>query len=102
MIRRAADVAQQAQVRRHALHELVGRFQNGDGLARLSAYLTLKYQGDEQAIWSLYQTVSPHSLSLTFIRQLGSDIQGRLRDERRKRAEEEEKLLLAPGTIHFD
>ncbi len=102
VVRHAADVAYEVRIRRQALQRLVERFQSADGTTRLSAYLALKEQGDEQVVWSLYQSVPEHSLSHTFVKQLASDIQTRLQNERRKRAEEEEKLLAAPGTVRFD
>jgi hypothetical protein len=102
LIRYAADAAMETRARCQAQQRLVEQYCADGGMTRLSAYLALSEQGDEQALWSLDALVPEQSIGRTFLRQLASDITGRLRDERRKRADKEQKLLDTPGMVHFD
>ena len=102
LIRHAADAALEMRHRRYALQQLVKQYRSADGLARLAAYLSIKEHGDEQAIWALRETVHEDDLAHTFLRQLIDDVTKRLQEERRKRGDEEQKLLASAGAIHFD
>ena len=86
LIRYAGDAALEIRRRRHGLQQLVEQYRSANDPTRLSAYLAIKEQGDEQTIWALHdavhETVCPY-----FLRQLASDVNDRLRNERRKRAD---------------
>jgi len=99
LIRHAADAAMEAYTRRQALQRLVEQYCAQDGLVRLSAFLTLSEQGDEQAMWSLQERVPEQALGWAFLGQLNSGVSRRLEDERRKRAREEQELLKASGAV---
>jgi HEAT repeat protein len=102
LIRHAADAALEIRHRRHALQQLAEQYRSTNNLARLSAYLAIKEQGDEQTMWTLRETVQETDLAHTFLQQLASEVHDRLRDERRKRADEERRLLNAAGTVRFN
>jgi RNA polymerase-interacting CarD/CdnL/TRCF family regulator len=84
------------------LQQLAEQYRSTNNLARLSAYLAIKEQGDEQTMWTLRETVQETDLAHTFLQQLASEVHDRLRDERRKRADEERRLLNAAGTVRFN
>jgi HEAT repeat protein len=102
LIRHAADAALEMRHRRHALQRLVKQYGAADGVARLAAYLSIKEHGDEQAIWALRETVHEDDLARTFLRQLIDDVTKQLEEDRRKRGDEEQKLLDSVGAIRFD
>lgn len=102
LIRRAGDAALEMLRRRCALQHLVDQYCSTNNMARLSAYLALKEQGDEQTIWALHRAVQWNEPARVFLRQLEKGVKQRLRDERRKRADDEQKFLSAPGTVWFN
>lgn len=102
VVRYFADQAYATYHKRHALDRLVTQFQASTGVARLARYLALSEQGDEQAIWKLYDVVSEHDPATMFIRQLTHDIHERLRKDRREAMKEEAKVLENLTTIWFD
>jgi hypothetical protein len=99
LIRYAGDAALETRRRHNGLHQLIEQYRSENSMARLAAYLAIKEQGDEQTIWALRNTVHETDPGHTFLRQLVYDVNDRLRNERRKRAEEEQKLLAAVGAV---
>jgi hypothetical protein len=89
-------------VKHRGLQQLVEQYRSANNLTRLSAYLPIKEQGDEQTIWALHEAVHETDLAHTFLRQLAGDVNGRLRSGRRKRADEEQRLLAAAGIVRFN
>jgi HEAT repeat protein len=102
LIRYAGDAALEMCVKHRGLQQLVEQYRSANNLTRLSAYLPIKEQGDEQTIWALHEAVHETDLAHTFLRQLAGDVNGRLRSGRRKRADEEQRLLAAAGIVRFN
>jgi hypothetical protein len=94
LIRYAGDAALEMRCRHRALQPLVEQFPSANTLVRLSAYLAIEQEGDEQTLWALDTTVHKTDLAHTFLRQLVGGVYDRLRNERRRRADEERKLDL--------
>ena len=101
-IRYFADRALETLQRRGALTQLVEMYQAGSGIDRLSAYLSIVEQGDEETIATLNKAVNKEDLNHIFLRQLSRDVAERVRKERRERAKKEQKTLDSAGTVSFD
>lgn len=102
LVRRAADEALEYRTRRQNLQKHLEQFRASDGLGRLSSYLCLKEQGDLSTLWTLNETIPRTTLTYTFVRHLAQGVIDRLRNDYRKRQEEQEKFLKSRGTIYFD
>jgi HEAT repeat protein len=102
LVRRAADAAREMQRLRTAMTWHVQRFSSDNGLARLSSYLCLKEKGQLSSIWQLTDLVRRPLLSRTFINELTTAIIDRVRNDYRKKEEEERRLEESRGTVWFN
>jgi HEAT repeat protein len=102
LVRRAADSARDAQRLRNAMKWHVQRFSSNDGLARLSSYLCLRVHAQLSTIWELNDAIGPPSLSHAFSHELTSAISERLKNDYRKKEDEEKKLEDSRGTVWFN
>ncbi len=102
LVRRAADEALLLRKKHIELERHLNIFAGLDGLARLSSYLCLSKQGNLSTIWRLHDSINKQSLAYTYVRHVTERISNRLRDEYRKRQEEQEKFFSERGTIWFD
>jgi HEAT repeat protein len=102
LVRRAADAARDMQRLRTAMTWHVQRVSSDHGLARLCSYLCLKEQGQLSSIWELNDASRQPSLSYTFAHELTAAINERLKNDYRKKEDEEKKLEDLRGTVWFN
>jgi nucleoside phosphorylase/HEAT repeat protein len=101
LVRQAADKARIMQLKHRRLDVHISQFGSVDGMARLSSYLCLKEHGDISTIHELRHFKPQDTLANVFLTSVTKSISERLREEYRKRKEEEKKRWDARGTIWF-
>lgn len=90
-LRYAADLAIKQRQRMDALKDITEQYSSSDGMARLAAYLVIKEQGDERIMDDLYDSLSEKDTAYTYLRQLDHDVRERLKKDRQKLEQEEQK-----------
>jgi HEAT repeat protein len=101
LVRQAADAAKTTQLKHHRLGTHISRFGSGAAMARLSSYLCLKEQADISTVHELRHFAPQDPLATVFVTSLTKSISARLREEYRKREEEEKKRSDTRGSIWF-
>ncbi|MCA1575766.1 MAG: HEAT repeat domain-containing protein [Acidobacteria bacterium] len=101
LVRQAADAAKTMQLKHHRLGTHISRFGSGAAMARLSSYLCLKEQGDISTVHELRHFAPQDPLATVFVTSVTKAISERLREQYRKREEEEKKRWDTRGTIWF-
>jgi HEAT repeat protein len=102
LVRRAADAALELRRSHNEMQFHIEGLGAEDGLARLSAYLCLKSYGDLSTAGRITEAIPKHTVQRAFVGHLNSAIKERLRNEWRKKQEDEDKLPESRGIIWFD
>lgn len=101
LVRRAADEARNMQLKHVRLKVHASRLGSVDGMTRLASYLCLKEQGGLSTIEEFPHFTPQEPLANVFVNSLTKSISERLREEYRKREEDEKQRWDARGTIWF-
>jgi nucleoside phosphorylase/HEAT repeat protein len=102
LVRRAADQALDAMLKRVELEKHIDHFTKEGGPARMSAFVCLEEHGDLSSLKSLQHKCRKGSLSFSYVRSLTSSIRTRLEKEQRDKQDEEDKLEESSGAVWFD
>jgi HEAT repeat protein len=89
VVRRLASTAAGIRSKRRALRQVAKTFRTTGGLERLSAYYSLLEQATESLVDTLYRDVKEDHSTRVYLREIGGEVERRVKEERKKRAQEE-------------
>lgn len=93
VVRRLASTADRIRSKRRGLRQVAKTFRTNGGLERLSAYYSLLEQAPESLIDMLYRDVKEGNLTSIYLREIGGEVERRVKEERKKRAKDEEDWI---------
>jgi hypothetical protein len=93
VVRRLASTAAGIRSKRHTLRRVAKTFRTTSGLERLSAYYSLLEQATESLVDTLYRDVKEDDTTRIYLREIGGEVERRVKEERKKRAGEEEDWI---------
>jgi hypothetical protein len=93
VVRRLALTSARIRSKRRGLHQVAKTFRTARGLERLSAYYSLLEQATESFVNTLYRDVKEDGSTRIYLRELGEGVERRVKEERKKRAKDEEDWI---------
>jgi hypothetical protein len=93
VVRRLASTTAGIRSKRRGLRQVAKTFRATGELERLSAYYSLLEQAPESLVDKLYRDVKEDALTRIYLREIGGEIERRVKEERKKRAKDEEDWI---------
>jgi hypothetical protein len=93
VVRRLALTSARMRSKRRGFRQVAKTFRRSSGLERLSAYYSLLEQATESLVNTLYRDVKEGDSTRMYLRELGEEVERRVKEERKKRAKDEEEWI---------
>jgi hypothetical protein len=93
VVRRLALTSTRIRSKRRGLRQVAKTFRTTGGSERLSAYYSLLEQATESLVDTLYLDVKEDDSTRIYLRELGEGVERRVKEERKKRAKDEEDWI---------
>lgn len=93
VVRRLASTAAVMRSKRRSLRQVARTFRTARGLERLSAYYSLLEKATESLIGTVYHDVKEGDSARIYLRELKEGVERRVKEERKKRAKDEEDWI---------
>lgn len=93
VVRRLASTAAGIRSKRRGLRQVAKTFRTTGRLERLSAYYSLLEQATEALVDTLYRDVKEDDSTGVYLREIRGEVERRVKEEQKKRAEEEGKWI---------
>jgi hypothetical protein len=93
VVRRLASTAAGIRSKRRGLRQVAKTFRTTGGLERLFAYYSLLEQAPESLVDKLYRDMKEDALTRIYLREIGGEVERRVKEEQKKRAKDEEDWI---------